>query len=74
MSTVTIRLNNKEEKVFNEYAKLHGMPLSTLLKQVLEERIKDEIDMKIIREYEEKTKNDDIKTYNHTEVMKMLVF
>ncbi len=32
MSTITVRFNKEEEKLFNEYAKLYGIPLSTLLK------------------------------------------
>ena len=52
MSTITIRFNNDEEKIFTEYAKLHGIPLSTLFKKALEEKIEDEIDLKSILDYE----------------------
>ena len=72
MSTITIRLNSDEEKAFNEYAKLYGMPLSTLFKQTLEEKIEDEIDMKMIKEYEEAVKNGDVELYTHSEVKKIL--
>ena len=72
MSTIKIRLNNKEQKTFNEYAKLYGIPLSTLLKQTLEEKIEDEFDMKMIKEYEEDVKNGDTETYNHNEVKRIL--
>lgn len=72
MSTVTIRLNNEEEKSFNEYAKLYGIPLSTLFKQALEEKIEDEIDMQIIKDYEEDVKNGNVEYHSHSEVMKIL--
>jgi predicted DNA-binding protein len=72
MSTITIRLNSDEEKAFNEYAKLYGMPLSTLFKQTLEEKIEDEIDMKMIKEYEEAVKNEDVELYTHSEVKRIL--
>lgn len=39
MSTVTVRLNKEEQEIFNPYANLYGMPLSTLFKKTLEERI-----------------------------------
>lgn len=52
MSTITVRLNNEEEKAFKEYAKFKNIPLSTLLKQSLEEKIEEEIDLKAILEYE----------------------
>lgn len=72
MSTITVRLNDEEQKVFNEYAKLYDIPLSTLFKQTLEERIEDEIDMKIIAEYEEDVKSGNIEVYTHDEVKKIL--
>jgi len=72
MGTITVRLNKKEEKTFNEYAKLLGVPLSTLLKQTLEEKIEDEIDIKVIEEYEKDVKNGKTEVYSHDEVMKIL--
>ena len=72
MSTITIRLNDEEQKAFNEYAKLYDIPLSTLFKKTLEEKIEDEIDMKAIQEYEEKVNNRSVETYGHDEVKKML--
>ena len=72
MSTITIRLNSDEEKSFSEYAKLHGIPLSTLFKQTLEERIEDEMDRKAIAEYDEKVKNGSAKFFDNHEVKKIL--
>lgn len=72
MSTITIRLNSEEQNTFNEYAKLHGIPLSTLFKQSLEERIEDEFDMKMIKEYEEDVKNGNVEIYTHSDVKKIL--
>ncbi|MDN6502799.1 MAG: DUF6290 family protein [Tetragenococcus koreensis] len=72
MPTITVRLNEEEQKAFNEYAKLHGIPLSTLFKQTLEEKMADEMDLKRIKEYEADLKDGKSETYNHDEVMKML--
>ena len=72
MSTITVRLNEDEQKAFNEYAKLYDMPLSTLFKKTLEEKIEDDIDMKIIEEYEEQVKNGTLETYSFDEVKEML--
>lgn len=62
----------KRKRLFREYAKFHGMSLSDLFKKALEEKIEDEIDMKIIKDYEERVKNgiDDSKSFE--EVKKML--
>lgn len=72
MKTVSVRLNKKEAKVFNEFAKLHDMPLSSLFKKVLIERIEDEIDLKVIKEYEEDLKNDNVELYNFDELAEKL--
>lgn len=72
MLTITVRLNEEEQKVFNEYAKLHDIPLSTLFKQALKEKMEDEMDLKRIKEYETDLENGKTETYSHDAVMKML--
>lgn len=72
MSTVTVRLNPQEQKAFTEYAKLLGMPLSTLLKKTLEEKMEDEFDMKSILNYEDDLKNNSVETLDHNAVKEML--
>ncbi|AMB98607.1 hypothetical protein AWM75_00735 [Aerococcus urinaehominis] len=72
MSTVTVRLNTDEQKLFTEYAKMHDMPLSTLLKNALEERIEDEIDLKLIRDFENSPDYYDEEYLSHEEVSKMV--
>lgn len=72
MSTITVRLNEEEAKIFNEYAKLHGVPLSTLFKKTLEEKIEDELDMQVIKQYEENLENGYTETFTHEEVKRML--
>ena len=48
------------------------MPLSTLFKKTLEERIEDEIDMKQIEEYRAKVKAGIVEIYEYDEVRKIL--
>lgn len=51
------------------------MPLSTLFKKIMEERIEDEFDMKCIREYENDendVKDRNTQTVDHDELKKML--
>ncbi len=72
MSTVTVRLNKNEKETFNEYAKLYGVPLSTIFKKALEEKIEDEIDMKSIASYEEDIKNKSTEFYDHHEIKRNL--
>lgn len=69
MKTVTVRLNEEELKAFNAYAQLSDMPLSTLLKRTLEEKMADEFDMFTIAEYENEEAGE---TYTHKEMKEFL--
>ena len=42
MSTITVRLNSDEAKLYKEYAEFKNIPLSTLMKEALEEKIENE--------------------------------
>lgn len=46
MKTITVRLNEDEAKAYENFAKLNNMPLSTLLKRTLEEKMETELDRK----------------------------
>ncbi len=72
LSTVSVRMNSEEQSVFNEYAKLAGIPLSTLFKKALEEKIENDFDLKSIMKYEKDITNNTLKTYSHDEIKKML--
>lgn len=69
MDTVTIRLNKDESRIYSEYAKLNDLPLSTLFKKTLEEKMQVEFDMQAIAEYEGKDSHD---TYTHEELKETL--
>ena len=72
MSTITVRLNRDEEKIYKEYAKFKDIPLSTLMKEALREKIEDEIDLQSISEYEERLKNNEVVFYTLDEAEKIL--
>ena len=72
MSTVTVRLNKDEEKAYKEYAKFKNIPLSTLMKEALAEKIEDEIDLKAVFEYEEKLEKNEVEYIDFDDVKKEL--
>ncbi len=72
MATITVRLNSEEEKLYKEYAKYRNIPLSTLMKEALEEKIEDELDLKAILAYEERLKNNEIEYISFDEMKKRL--
>lgn len=62
MKTVSVRLNEEEERAFSAYASIVGLPLSTLFKKLMEERLEDEFDLKIAEDFLDREARGDVKT------------
>ena len=69
--TISVRLSDKDAKLFKAYADINGISMSELIRSSVLERIEDEYDIKI---YEEAMKEylSDPKTYSMDEVEKEL--
>ena len=52
MTTLTLRLNKEEEQIFNSISGLYGGKLSTTIKQLALEKIEDEYDLQLIKDFE----------------------
>lgn len=70
MKTISVRVNEEESKIFDGYSKIKNVPISTLLKEALFSAIEDEYDLKVIKEYEEDTKNGDVEFIPFSEIEK----
>lgn len=68
MATITVRLNEDEKRLYEEYARYKNVPLSTLMKQVFNEKIEDEIDLKAILAYEDRMSNNEIEYVTFEEI------
>ncbi|MBP6126131.1 MAG: CopG family transcriptional regulator [Leptotrichiaceae bacterium] len=66
--SISIRLNQEDEKLIREYANLKHISLSDLLRNSVMEKIEDEIDLQSF----EKAMKDMKKTYSMEEVKKEL--
>ncbi|WP_455515446.1 type II toxin-antitoxin system RelB family antitoxin, partial [Pseudostreptobacillus sp.] len=51
MSVISIRFNDEEENIIKKYAKAKGFSLSQLIKETLIEKIEEEYDLEICKEY-----------------------
>ena len=69
MSTITLHLNNEEERLFNEFAVYKGEELSYLLKSALLDKIHNESFQNSIQHYE-KTKDEDLVLMSHEDFWK----
>lgn len=69
--TVSVRLNEKDEKLIKEYAEINNISLSDLIRNAIIEKIEDEYDLecykKAIKEYKKNPK-----TYTLEETKKEL--
>ena len=51
MAVISIKFNNKEENIIKNYAKTKGFSISQLIKDTLMERIAEEYDLEVCKEY-----------------------
>ena len=68
---ISLRLSEQENSLFREYAKLHDMSLSDLIRESVMEKIEDEYDLKVYEEAIAEFRENPV-TYTHEEVKKML--
>ncbi len=57
MSTVSLRLNDKDDTLIRKYAELHNVDLSTFIRQAVIEKIEDEYDLSLFNKVWEEEKN-----------------
>ena len=67
MSTISLRLNKEEERLFKNYADFTGEGLTTLLKKALTEKIEEEYDLQAVKEYESAKANGEVILVDHEE-------
>ena len=65
MSTISLRLNKEEERLFKNYADFTGEGLTTLLKKALTEKIEEEYDLQAVKEYESAKANGEVILVDH---------
>ena len=70
MSVISIRFNDEEENVIKKYAKAKGFSLSQLIKETLIEKIEEEYDLEICKEYLEAKKEGNLVTIPFEEAVK----
>lgn len=67
MSTISLRLNDKDDKLIRKYAELHNMDLSSFIRETVLEKIEDEYDLTLFNKVwdqdqkEERVSHEDLK-------------
>lgn len=67
-NVVTLRLDETEKAIIQDYASSKGMTMSEFVKRVVLDYIEDEYDLKVYKEYLKEKENGSLKTYSHKEV------
>ncbi len=70
MSTISLRLNKKEDALIRKYAELHNIELSAFIRQTIIEKIEDEYDLTLFNKVWEEEQ--DQERMSHDEVKKEL--
>ncbi len=70
MSTISLRLNEKEDALIRKYAELHNIELSAFIRQTIIEKIEDEYDLTLFNKVWEEEQ--DQERMSHDEVKKEL--
>lgn len=70
MSVISIRFNSEEENVIKNYAKSKGFSISQLIKETLMEKIEEEYDLEVCKEYLEAKEEGTLVTIPFEEAIK----
>ena len=70
MSTISLRLSDKEDTLIRKYAELHQVDLSTFIRQAVIEKIEGEYDLTLFNKVWEEEKNKE--KLSHEELKKEL--
>ena len=70
MSTVSLRLNERDNTLIRKYAELNGMELSAFIRQAVIEKIEDEYDLALFNKVWEQEQ--DQKRLSHEQLKKEL--
>ncbi len=57
MATISLRIEESELEIFKNYAKHHNTTLSEIIRLTMINRIEEEYDMNVFREYEKEKEN-----------------
>lgn len=72
MNIISLRVNQEEKRILEEFSKLYNCGVSSMIKKILFEKLEEEYDLKIVKEFEEKEKNNETEFFDYEYVMKEL--
>lgn len=70
MSTISLRLSDKEDKLIRKYAELHDMDLSSFIRETVLAKIEDEYDLSLFNKVWEQEQQEE--RISHSDLKKEL--
>lgn len=74
MSILSLRFNDEEIKVLTNASKVFGCGISSMVTQIVFEKLEDEYDLRVIKDYEQRKKNGTVELKSHKKFGKSLVY
>ena len=72
MSVISIKFNEEEEKVIKKFIESKGFSVSQYIKDLIFEKIEDEYDMQLIKDFEEREERNEVNLISFDELKKEL--
>ncbi len=72
MSVVNVRISEEDKDLFSKYAQFNNMTLSELFRTAVMEKIEDEYDLEVVRDYEERKERGEVEYITHEELLREL--
>jgi predicted DNA-binding protein len=72
MAYVSLRMTEHEKSCLDDYARLNGSTVSDIMKRAVFEKIEDELDIAVAKQYIEQKRKGKVRYYSHEEVGKRL--
>ena len=72
MSNITIRLTDEERDILNNVAHLYSGKLSTAIKSILFEKIEEDYNLKLIKDFEKREKENKVELVSLSDFRKEL--
>lgn len=72
MNIISVRVTDDEKQMLEQAKDIYNCGVSTLLKKIVFEKLSDDFDLKIIEEYENKKKNNNLEYIEIDDVWKEL--
>ena len=72
MSNITLRLTDEEREILNSVAHLYCGKLSTAIKTILFEKIEEDYNLKLIKDFEKREKEDKVELISLSDFRKEL--